>query len=127
MTAPELHARLKTARALLADYQRGTPGEGTVTDWQLWALRLADALDTVCGGLWGALDMVENDDWAADQADETGLRNDGGFSIAPGDALTVAAALCDAAAYRSQPDLTIYDPVARTRYQMLAGRIGEQA
>lgn len=93
MTAPELHARLTAARAAIADFRRWTAGGPVLGDWQSWALRLAAELDLVGDGLWGALSMLEAGDELLEADYRTGLRTDGGLSVAPDDTEAVLAAI----------------------------------
>jgi hypothetical protein len=48
--SPELAARATAAAALLADYKRAAPTED-VAGRAMWGARLADALESVLGGL----------------------------------------------------------------------------
>lgn len=121
----ELQARLTAAGAALADFRRWTRGELVSGDWQDWAQRLAAELESALTGLRGALEMVADGNGALDQLDTTGVRTDGGLSIASEDAETVAAALADAAQCGEEHAAGSRSLALAARYRDLASRIGD--
>ena len=127
MTAPELHARLTAASALVADFRAEQERSPASRPPDSWALRLALAAESLSTALRGALAMLEDaDDVIADQ-DTSGVIVTGGLSISPEDAPTVMAALADAARcaddehFPSSPSEEL-----AARYRELADRIGGQ-
>jgi hypothetical protein len=123
MIAPELHARLDAAQAVLADYRRLDAGEAInasgIVDRQTAASRLAAELELVCNGLWSALSELESADIVLTAQEISGLITTGAVSVSVDDTPTVIAALADATVYRSG----LGDRGQALAYQDLAGRL----
>lgn len=98
MSAPELHARLTSASAVLGDFDREDDGQAlTPAERDSWAMRLAAELRSVCTALKGALDMLRDADDVLAEQDSSMALGTGGLSVSVEDAPTVMAALDDAA------------------------------
>jgi hypothetical protein len=129
MSAPELHARLDAAGALLAEYRQtvsdlaggeiSPPAVGDRPSPAVRAQRLADSLESVAGGLWSALSELESADVVLTAQEATGLITTVAVSVSVDYTPVVVAALADATVYRSG----LGDGAGPAAYQDLARRL----